>query len=43
MRVGKLAHSVAALYRKMQAGMVEIVRVLHDRMEPSGHVARELE
>jgi toxin ParE1/3/4 len=30
-------------YRMIQAGMVEIVRVLHDRMEPSRHVAPEVE
>jgi toxin ParE1/3/4 len=30
-------------YRMLQAGMVEIVRVLHDRMEPSRHIAREVE
>ena len=28
-------------YRVMKSGIVEIVRVLHDRMEPSGHLGRE--
>jgi toxin ParE1/3/4 len=30
-------------YRMIQAGMVEIVRVLHDRMEPGRHIARAVE
>jgi plasmid stabilization system protein ParE len=25
--------------RAMQPGLVEIVRVLHERMEPTGHIA----
>ena len=28
-------------YRVMKSGIVEIVRVLHDRVEPSGHLGRE--
>jgi toxin ParE1/3/4 len=29
-------------YRAIEPGLVEIVRVLHERMEPSGHVAGDL-
>ncbi|MFI5015286.1 MAG: type II toxin-antitoxin system RelE/ParE family toxin [Hyphomicrobiales bacterium] len=32
-------HSI--FYRVLQPGIVEIVRVLHDRMESSRHIARE--
>jgi len=28
-------------YRVVEPGLVEIVRVLHDRMEPSGHIGAE--
>jgi len=28
----------ALFYRVMQPGLVEIVRVLHDRMEPKRHI-----
>jgi toxin ParE1/3/4 len=30
-------------YRAVEPGLVEIVRVLHDRMEPSRHVGQEIE
>lgn len=39
--VANPAHVV--FYRVIEAGMVEIARVLHDRMEPSRHLAPDVE
>src|SRR3546814_2280695 len=35
-RVGEPVHVI--FYRTLKLGVVEVVRVLHDRMEPSRHV-----
>src|SRR5437016_421892 len=35
MKVGRPVHIL--YYRKIQPGLIEIVRVLHERMEPSRH------
>ena len=39
MPVGKPVHVI--LYRAVEPDLVEIVRVLHERMEPSRHTANE--
>ncbi|WP_041787687.1 type II toxin-antitoxin system RelE/ParE family toxin [Rhodomicrobium vannielii] len=39
--VGDPVHVI--FYRAVEPGLVEIVRVLHDRMEPSRHVGQEIE